>query len=358
MFLTKLKVTAAVVGACGVLALGAWGLEQSSHGRKSSPSKEKESSALALGPQSLRDKLNRPLAKPLKLQETRLDELLKAIKAATQAPGDNGMPIYVEPEGLKDAGATIDSPVTFDGTKVPLKVALDAALRPLRLGATIQDGLLVVTSRQEVTLIEIRALNEALRQQAIPPGTAANEGMSPAAWLKRMRGHAVVFSANDPDEVDPEDEAKTRAVLDALKKRVPMPFKNETPLEDVLVYIEEQTKSPELPDGIPIYVDPVGLNEAEKTMTSPITLELKRAALRDSLRLLLKQLGLLYTVKNGLLSITSEGSDNAQSPMVMLAEKAEMGELSLSEMKELIELFKTRQEVRSYAGGEPPPGFQ
>src|SRR5262249_44284843 len=30
MFLTKLKVTAAVVGTCGILALGAWGLEQSS----------------------------------------------------------------------------------------------------------------------------------------------------------------------------------------------------------------------------------------------------------------------------------------------------------------------------------------
>src|SRR5262249_50590657 len=117
MFLTKLKLTAAVVGTCGVLALGAWGLEQSSHGSKSSPPKEKESSVLALNPQSLRDKLDRPLSKPLKLQEARLDELLKAIRAATQAPGDNGVPIYVEPEGLKEAGATIDSPVTFDGTK-------------------------------------------------------------------------------------------------------------------------------------------------------------------------------------------------------------------------------------------------
>jgi RNA polymerase sigma factor (sigma-70 family) len=352
MFLTKLKVTAAVVGTCGILALGAWGLEQSSHGSKSSPPKEKESSALALNPQSLRDKLDRPLAKPLKLQEARLDELLKAIRAATQAPGDNGVPIYVEPEGLKEAGATIDSPVTFDGTKVPLKVALDTALRPLRLGATIQGGLLVVRSRQEITLIELRALNEALRQKAIPPGTTANEGISPSAWLKRMHSHGIVYSANNPDEADPEDEAKTRAVLDALKKRVPMPFKNETPLEEVIAYIKEQTKSQELPDGIPVYVDPVGLNEAEKTMASPITLELKGVALRESLRLLLKQLGLVYTVKDGLLSIASEASESGEdlmSPIVMLGRKAEMGELSLSEMKELIELFKTRQELRRYA---------
>jgi RNA polymerase sigma factor (sigma-70 family) len=351
MFLTKLKVTAAVVGTCGVLALGAWGLEQSTQGSKSPP-KEKEATAIAAGPQSLRDKLDRPLAKPLKLQDVRLDELLKTIKAATQAPGDTGVPIYVEPEGLKEAGATIDSPVTFDGTKLPLKTALDVALRPLRLGATIQDGLLVITSRQEVTLIELRALNEALQQRAITPGTAASAGMSPSEWLKRMHGRGIVFSANNTEDVDPEDEARTRAVLDALKKPVPMPFKNETPLEDVLTHIREQTKSQELPDGIPIYVDPVGLNEAEKTMTSPITFDLKGVALRESLPRMLKQLGLVYMVKDGLLSITSESSENAPSPILMLAWKAEMGELSLNEMNELIEFFKVRKEISRYAAAE------
>jgi RNA polymerase sigma factor (sigma-70 family) len=351
MFLTKLKMTAAVVGTCGVLALGAWGLEQSSRGSKPPPN-EKVSAAIAANAQPLRDKLDRPLSKPLKLQEARLEELLKAIKAATQAPGDTGVPIYVEPEGLKEAGATIDSPVTFDGTRVPLKTALDAALRPLRLGATIQDGLLVVTSRQEVTLIELRALNEVLQQNAITPRTAAGEGLSPSEWLKRRHGHGIIFSANSPHEFDPEAEARTRAVLDALKKPVPMPFKNETPLGEVLAHIREQTKSQELPDGIPIYVDPVGLNEAEKTMTSPITFDLKGVALRESLPLLLRQLGLVYTVKDGLLSITSESSENAPSPILMLAGKAEMGEMSLSEMNELIELFKARREIGRYAAGE------
>jgi hypothetical protein len=131
-----------------------------------------------------------------------------------------------------------------------------------------------------------------------------------------------------------------------------MPFRNETPLEDVLAHIQAQTKSQELPDGIPIYVDPVGLNEAEKTMTSPITFDVKGIALRESLRLLLKQLGLLYTVKDGLLSITSESSEDAPSPILMLAQKAEMGELSLSEMSELLEFFKARRQVSHYAAGE------
>ncbi|MBV8234029.1 MAG: hypothetical protein JO329_28960, partial [Planctomycetaceae bacterium] len=62
--------------------------------------------------------------------------------------------------------------------------------------------------------------------------------------------------------------------------------------------------------GIPIYVDPVGLQEAEKTMTSPVTLDLEGVPLKTTLRLLLKQLGLTYTVKDGLLTITSESSED------------------------------------------------
>ena len=268
------------------------------------------------------------------------------------------MPIYVEPEGLKEAGATVDSAVTFDGRPdLPLKTALDLALRPLKLAATIHDGLLVVTSRQEVTLIELRALHDELRgMRGRPPRAAESpgaEGLSPAAWLKGMKGPTTVFSENSDDEVDPEDEAKTRAVLGALKKRVPMSFANETPLEDVLKHIKKETTSQELPAGIPIYVDPVGLNEAEKTMTSPITLDLQGVALRDSLRLGLKQIGLMYTVKDGLLSITSESSEDSPSPILILAEKAELGELSLDEMTDLIELFKTREEVERYAYPAP-----
>ena len=48
-----------------------------------------------------------------------------------------------------------------------------------------------------------------------------------------------------------------------------MSFPNETPLEDVLKYIKQATQGPN-DAGIPIYVDPQGLQEADKTLTSPI----------------------------------------------------------------------------------------
>jgi tetratricopeptide (TPR) repeat protein len=103
--------------------------------------------------------------------------------------------------------------------------------------------------------------------------------------------------------LDSRDE-KTMAIIHKLDQPVSMPFQQETPLEEVIKYIKSATISPQLPDGIPIYVDPVGLQEAEKQMSSPVTLSLEGVPLKRSLKLLLKQLELTYTVKEGLMTIT------------------------------------------------------
>jgi len=99
--------------------------------------------------------------------------------------------------------------------------------------------------------------------------------------------------------------AKTWEKLQAI---VPMNYENETPLEDVLKAIREATKGPDN-KRLQIYVDPIGLQEAEKTMTSTVTLALDDAPLTTSLPLLLKQLGLKYFVSpEGLVVITSGAS--------------------------------------------------
>ncbi len=45
-------------------------------------------------------------------------------------------------------------------------------------------------------------------------------------------------------------------------------------------------------------------------MTSTVTLDLEGVPLKTTLRLMLKQLGLTYTVKDGLLTITNETSED------------------------------------------------
>ena len=122
-----------------------------------------------------------------------------------------------------------------------------------------------------------------------------------------------------------------------LDEPISMSFPNETPLQDVLNYITQATEDrvelppkslatltdPDPPSslgtipytlidetrtkgtGIPIYVDPAGLQKAHQTVLSTITMDFEGVPLRTTLRLLLRQLGLRYEVGDGLLTITS-----------------------------------------------------
>ncbi len=142
---------------------------------------------------------------------------------------------------------------------------------------------------------------------AVPfPDTITIEYPEAGPWRtlseKRIRRYGRAVDLLDRD-------AKTKSILAKLDDPISMSFGNETPLEDVLKYIKSATTGAN-DNGIPIYVDPIGLQEAEKTMTSLVTLDLEGVPLKTTLRLMLKQLGLTYTVKHGLLTITNEDSED------------------------------------------------
>ena len=86
-----------------------------------------------------------------------------------------------------------------------------------------------------------------------------------------------------------------------------MPFANETSLDDVLKHIKQETAKAGRP-ALPIYIDPIGLQEAERSLNSTVSIEMEGIPLRTSLRLALKQLGMGYKVEDGVLIITSEES--------------------------------------------------
>src|SRR5262249_2660690 len=135
----------------------------------------------------------------------------------------------------------------------------------------------------------------------------------------------------------------SQAVVTALEKPVGMSFANDTPLADVLKYIKAELRLPN-GNGIPIYVDPVGLAQAESKETSPVRIDVDGIPLRTSLRLVLKQLNLAYCVKDGLLIISSvEG---------VLQE--------LKEARETIEQLAqpVREEVTQRSATDPDPSIQ
>jgi RNA polymerase sigma factor (sigma-70 family) len=90
-----------------------------------------------------------------------------------------------------------------------------------------------------------------------------------------------------------------------LDEPISMSFAEETSLEDVLKYVKQATTTQKY-RGIPIYLDPQGLEEVEKTPNSTLRyIEFEGIPLKTSLRLILKQLGLAFCVRDGLLIISS-----------------------------------------------------
>jgi hypothetical protein len=68
-------------------------------------------------------------------------------------------------------------------------------------------------------------------------------------------------------------------ILRALDQPIPMRFPKEIPLDDFLKYIKQSTTTPSYP-GIPIYVDPLGLQEAERNLWSTVSIDLEGVPLK------------------------------------------------------------------------------
>ena len=134
----------------------------------------------------------------------------------------------------------------------------------------------------------------------------------------------AIDDSRDSGPLEPKDDRSQKIVAE-LGKLIDLSLPREPPLEDVNKIVRTATKSATFPEGIPIYVDPLGLQEAEKTMTSPVVFDVKDVPFRTSLALILKQLGLAYTVKDGLLSITSQESLDEAAGEAGSVERSAMG---------------------------------
>lgn len=109
---------------------------------------------------------------------------------------------------------------------------------------------------------------------------------------------------------------RTEGIIDALEEPIALGYTDESPLDQVLKDIKQRTtknpKLPGLPTGIPIYVDPIGLQEAERSLNA--TVHRPPAAdmltLGEHLRRILEPLGLSYQVRDGFLMIGSKDSED------------------------------------------------
>jgi hypothetical protein len=143
-----------------------------------------------------------------------------------------------------------------------------------------------------------KAATKSPASQPTPDGTTGMMGGSrPAVDASEL---AVLFPGRRVQHV--ADIERNKAIDDLLEKVVPMHFASETPLEEILKYLKEKLK-----DGkgksIAIYLDPIGLQSAEKTPQSTVTIDLDDLPVRTTLRLLLDQLGMGFRVRDGIVYI-------------------------------------------------------
>jgi len=124
-------------------------------------------------------------------------------------------------------------------------------------------------------------------------------------------------------EVQQGKEARLRAALALYKRRsqgkiqsvldlpIFLDWPDETSLEEVIERIKVSSSGTGLfPRGIPIYVDPVGLQQAGKTLSSRVNAPppdeiVSLLPLREKLRVILEPLGLAFQVKDASIVITS-----------------------------------------------------
>jgi hypothetical protein len=185
-----------------------------------------------------------------------------------------------------------------------------------------------------------------------PPPSAEGKSPTKARRSVSVTRDVPVGAGSGGDNEARGKDPRSLKIIAKLEEPISMSFASETPLDDVLKYIKQATTTPTF-SGIPIYVDPVGLQEAERSLNSTVQLDLEGIPLRRTLQLLLTQLGLAYFVEDGMLVITSESSAGkplppsmrGATPLTEKMEKAERGELTMEEMEDLLKYLKTRETV-------------
>jgi hypothetical protein len=126
-------------------------------------------------------------------------------------------------------------------------------------------------------------------------------------FLNSVRSVATPVLSGGPAGSSRVAVANSR-IFRALERKVPVRF-TDVPLGDFLNYVRERTKDGE-GHGIPLYVDPVGMQECEQTLDSIVSIDLVDAPLKTSLDAALSQLNLKYAVRDGLLMIAvGEGEE-------------------------------------------------
>jgi len=175
-----------------------------------------------------------------------------------------------------------------------IRMMMFQAYKASAVGFLVGAGLLgtVVLAQQARQRGDDRAsANRAIASRPSAPSEPQGQP-APKAVMKR--------AGDEPNAA--ELEAKTRRIRERLKQVIEL-NRDDLPLTDLLKHIKQATTDATFP-GIPIYVDPVGLQNAQVGIASRVQIP-KKGSVDFILSFALRELRLSYMVNDGFLMISS-----------------------------------------------------
>jgi hypothetical protein len=208
-------------------------------------------------------------------KSTPLRDVLRYVRESINVPSEPAIPIYFDPVGIGDTEKALNAMVSIDLNDIPLNDTLELLFEQAGLTHCVRDGLIFVSTPARISA-----------ERSVPLALTA------------------------------DDEPESQAIVAELSKPPALRFAHKTPLEDVVVHIKGLTRGKGDAD-IPICFDPPDSQDVQKAKATLVTIDLDNVPLRTTLRLLLAQAGMEFSIKKGFLIIhKSEVSDGTMGQMM------------------------------------------
>jgi hypothetical protein len=147
--------------------------------------------------------------------------------------------------------------------------------------------------------------NAGVQTAASPTAKAQDKPDPPTAQIDvRVLAQIEELYRADKKARELELLKKTEAVERQLDLLIDVEFPKGIRLDDLLKYIKQQTTRAK-PPGIPIYVSPLGLQEAQQKLEFIVTVNTKQTPVRAILEQALSCAGLSFEARDGFLKIDS-----------------------------------------------------
>jgi hypothetical protein len=311
--------------------------------------------------QGAEDRILAILEKPFsaKFEQKPLADVVVEITRST------GLPIYVDKKILEEASIGLDTPVSCDVSGVSLRSALGLILERLDLTWTTHDGILLVTTPDKASNLEIIRVYPVRDLVAVPNAMnrlAANSQplvqtikdlIAPTTWdedngpdpffaasgalvisqtfvvheqialllaaLRKARDQQRLGQAAPGGEKLTAQQmqapitvqtAAEQAADDRIRAILQKPYAarfNKTPLAEALAEITRST-------GLPIQLDTKALADASIRVDAPLSCEVpQKIPLRSALSLILAGLHLVWTIDHECLLVTTSDRGSNQS---------------------------------------------